>query len=54
MTGAVPPAYIASQLGHSLQMLLTTYARWIPQADKGSARSALQAALSPTNTRTGT
>jgi len=26
------PAFIAQQLGHSVQMLLSTYARWINSA----------------------
>jgi integrase len=29
------PAYIARQMGHTLQVLYTTYARWIDEADKG-------------------
>lgn len=37
----VNPAYIASQAGHSLKMLLETYARWIPGADGGSERDKL-------------
>lgn len=45
LMGGVPPAYIAFQLGHSLQMLLSKYARWIPGADKGSARDRLEAAM---------
>lgn len=54
MTGVVPPAYIASQLGHSLQMLLAHYARWIPNSDNGSARRALAAALNNQLKGTGT
>lgn len=46
MAGIVP-AYIAGQLGHSVQMLLERYARWIPGADNGAAKAALAAALSP-------
>jgi integrase len=53
MTG-VPPAYIASQLGHSLQMLLAHYARWVPSSDNGSARKALAAALATPQTNQGT
>ncbi len=30
------PAFISQQLGHSVQMLLTTYARWITQAPLGA------------------
>lgn len=46
LMGGVPPAYIAAQLGHSVQMLLSKYARWIPGADNGSARDRLAAAMS--------
>lgn len=46
MAGIVP-AYIAGQLGRSVQMLLERYARWIPGADNGAAKAALAAALSP-------
>lgn len=44
LMAGVPPAYIANQLGHSVQMLLTTYARWIPGGDT-AARAALSAAM---------
>ncbi|MET0917861.1 MAG: integrase, partial [Burkholderiales bacterium] len=30
------PAYIANQLGHTVMVLLTVYARWIEKADKGN------------------
>jgi len=33
----IKPAYIASQLGHSLQMLYNKYARWIEGGDKREA-----------------
>lgn len=45
LMAGVPPAYIANQLGHSLQMLLEKYARWIPGADNGTAKDALVAAF---------
>lgn len=41
----VQPAYIAAQAGHSLKMLLDVYARWIPGADGGAEREALEAAM---------
>ena len=44
MAGA-PAAYIASQLGNSVKMLLERYARWIPGADNGNARALLVAAM---------
>lgn len=46
MTGAVPPAYIAAQLGHSVKMLLEKYARWLPSNDKGNSKALLSAAMS--------
>jgi integrase len=45
LMAAVPPAYIATQLGHSVKMLLDKYARWIPGADGGHARAMLAAAM---------
>jgi len=48
MTGAVPPAYIAAQLGHSVKMLLEKYARWLPVNDKGNAKAMLAAAMGGT------
>jgi integrase len=41
----VNPAYIASQAGHSVKMLLEKYARWIPGADGGSERRLMEAAM---------
>jgi integrase len=35
LMAAVPPAYIAAQLGHSIKTLLEKYARWIPGNDQG-------------------
>jgi integrase len=45
MTGAVPPAYIADQLGHSVKMLLERYARWLPANDKGDSKARLAQAF---------
>lgn len=53
MTGAVPPAYIAQQLGHSLKMLLDRYTRWLPEVGSTTARQALAAALSSHESPTG-
>jgi integrase len=41
----IKPAYIAHQMGHTLQVLYTTYTRWIDVADKGGEASKLGAAL---------
>ena len=45
LMAAVPPAYIAAQLGHSVKMLLDKYARWMPANDHGTARQMLAAAM---------
>jgi len=41
----VNPAYIAAQAGHSIKMLLDSYAKWIPGSDEGAQRRLLEAAL---------
>jgi integrase len=45
LMAGIKPAYIARQMGHSLQVLYTVYARWIDEADKGGEASKLGAAL---------
>lgn len=45
LMAGVNPAYIADQAGHSMQMLLQVYARWIPGADGGSQRRLLAQAM---------
>ena len=45
LMAGVPPAYIGSQLGNSVKMLLDRYARWIPGGDQGNARALLVAAM---------
>jgi len=45
LMAGIPPAYIADQLGHSVQMLLTRYARWIKDGDKGSAKAMMKMLL---------
>lgn len=42
LMGEVPPSYIASQLGHSIKMLLEKYARWIPGGDGGRAKDKMR------------
>lgn len=49
LMAGVPPAYIAVQLGHSVQMLLEKYARWMPANDKGSAKMLLARAMKSRN-----
>lgn len=45
LMAAVPPGYIAAQLGHSTKMLHDKYARWIPGNDQGNARAMLALAM---------
>lgn len=45
LMAGVNPAYIADQAGHSMQMLLQVYARWIPGADGGSQKRLLAQAM---------
>jgi integrase len=39
--GGLKPAYVAHQMGHTLQVLFSTYARWLNDADKGAEASKL-------------
>jgi integrase len=46
LMGGVNPAYIARQLGHSsLQLLLSTYSRWIDGADGGVEHAKVEASF---------
>lgn len=44
MAGA-DPWYVARQHGHSLQVMMKDYAKWIPNADRGRNRNAINAAI---------
>lgn len=37
------PAWAAHQLGHSIEMFLRTYSKWLPENDKGAERAKLSA-----------
>lgn len=45
LMNSINPAYIAAQAGHSVKMLLDTYARWIPGGDGGVEKAKLAAAM---------
>lgn len=45
LMAGVNPAYIASQLGNSVKILLERYARWMPEGDNGRARQAMSEAM---------
>lgn len=44
MAGA-NPVWVAAQHGHSVQVMLKSYAKWIPSADRGSNLAAVNASL---------
>ena len=44
MAGA-GPWYVARQHGHSLMVMMKDYANWIPDADNGRNRNAINAAV---------
>jgi integrase len=45
MAGA-NPMWVALQHGHSVQVMMRDYAKWIPSADRGANRAAVNAAIS--------
>lgn len=49
LMASMNPAFIANQLGHSVRMLLSTYARWINSTNDWSEVDKLEGALSGTN-----
>lgn len=49
LMAGIPPAYIASQAGHDVRTLLSKYAKWIPGADGGKIRAAMDLAFSHAN-----
>ena len=42
MSGMKHPAFISQQLGHSVQMLLSTYARWLNSSSDWTELEKLQ------------
>lgn len=53
MAGA-DPWYVARQRGHSLTVRIKDYAKWIPNADSGRNRNAINAAIAPPVLKDGT
>lgn len=49
MAGA-NPVWVASQHGHSVQVMMRDYAKWIPSADKGSNLAAVNQAIAGAGT----
>lgn len=45
----IKTAYIAQQLGHSVRVLLETYARWVPKADGGTEKERMRRAMASSN-----
>lgn len=48
LMAGVTPAYAAKQMGHSIEMFLRTYAKWIEGADKGAEQRKLDVFISST------
>jgi integrase len=46
------PAFISQQLGHSVQMLLSTYARWINSSSDWSELEKLQIGIKSVSAQT--
>lgn len=49
LMAGVAPAYAARQMGHSVEVFLRTYARWIDGGQNAVEQGKLEALLSPTN-----
>ena len=47
LMAGMTPAFCAKQLGHSVEMFLRTYARWIDGSQKALEMGRLEAALAP-------
>lgn len=45
LTSGADPWWVAQQHGHSLQVMLKSYAKWIPRGDKGRNRDAVNKSL---------
>jgi len=54
LAAGVKPAWIASQLGHSIDMLFRHYARWIVDDDRGRELAKVNQVLADTESRRGT
>lgn len=50
LAAGADPAWVAKQHGHSLQVMMRSYAKWIPKADKGRNLDAVNRALSSSDT----
>jgi len=47
------PAWAAAQLGHSIEMFLRTYSKWIPGGDKGQERAKMAAMFGKQESKAG-
>ncbi len=54
LMAGLTPAYVARQMGHTVEMFYRVYSRWIDGADKGAELRKLDAFLGAGNTPTGT
>lgn len=54
LTAGADPWYVAQQHGHSLTTMMKDYAKWIPNADRGRNRAAINQAISLPTEKEGT
>lgn len=50
LAAGADPAWVAKQHGHSLQVMMKSYAKWMPKADRGRNLEALNRAFGGTDT----
>lgn len=54
LTAGITPAWVARQMGHSVEMFYRVYSRWIDGADKGAERRKLDAFIGTQKPKNGT
>lgn len=54
LTASITPAWVARQMGHSVEMFYRVYSRWIDGADKGAERRKLDAFIDGDESKNGT
>ena len=54
LSAGADPWYVARQHGHSLTVMVKDYAKWIPNADRGRNRAAINSAIGGSTKKEGT
>ena len=54
LSAGADPWYVARQHGHSLTVMVKDYAKWIPNADRGRNRAAINSAIGGSTQKEGT